>query len=151
MFEAPSSKLFWGRWTRQAKFVAGRLAMRRFADIGGGRHGLCQKVQLTRHSRCRSCNGSGAAAGSDPKTCTRWEVWGRLLSTGILRVRPPAPSVAAVKSLRLRRDQTVMAFPTMFRKCRYQRGSTMACEFVCQRGSAEPQRRPPLFHSNSPS
>lgn len=54
--------------------------------------GCAKKVQLTRHSRCRSCNGSGAAAGSDPKTCTRCGGMGQVVqSTGILRVQTTCP------------------------------------------------------------
>lgn len=54
--------------------------------------GSAKKVKLTRHVRCRSCSGSGAAAGSEPKTCTRCGGIGQVVqSTGILRVQTTCP------------------------------------------------------------
>ncbi len=54
--------------------------------------GVTKQVQLTRHSRCRACSGSGAAPGSEPRMCGRCGGIGQVaMQTGILRVQTTCP------------------------------------------------------------
>jgi molecular chaperone DnaJ len=54
--------------------------------------GCTKHVQLTRHVFCGACHGSGAAAGSEPKVCSRCSGIGQIVqATGILRVQTTCP------------------------------------------------------------
>ena len=54
--------------------------------------GCTKKVKLTRHDRCRACEGSGAAPGSSPQNCARCGGIGQVVqATGILRVQTTCP------------------------------------------------------------
>lgn len=54
--------------------------------------GCTKQVTLTRHSRCSTCKGSGAAPGSEPKMCVRCGGLGQVVqATGILRVQTTCP------------------------------------------------------------
>lgn len=54
--------------------------------------GVKKTVSLTRHDRCRSCEGSGAAKGSQPEPCRRCNGHGQVVqATGILRVQTTCP------------------------------------------------------------
>ncbi|HAC89603.1 MAG TPA: molecular chaperone DnaJ [Planctomycetaceae bacterium] len=54
--------------------------------------GCTKQVRLTRHSRCGTCSGSGAAAGSQPQACNRCRGTGQIVqATGILRVQTTCP------------------------------------------------------------
>ncbi len=54
--------------------------------------GCTKQVSLTRHDRCRTCQGSGAEPGSEPQTCARCRGQGQVVqATGILRVQTTCP------------------------------------------------------------
>lgn len=54
--------------------------------------GVRKQVALTRHTTCKTCSGSGAAAGSQPETCRRCNGRGQVVqSSGILRVQTTCP------------------------------------------------------------
>jgi molecular chaperone DnaJ len=54
--------------------------------------GCSKQVKLTRYSRCQTCNGSGAAVGSEPHQCGRCKGHGQVVqATGILRVQTTCP------------------------------------------------------------
>jgi molecular chaperone DnaJ len=55
--------------------------------------GVRKTVSLNRHVECKTCEGSGAAAGSQPETCRRCNGRGQVIqSSGILRVQTTCPS-----------------------------------------------------------
>lgn len=54
--------------------------------------GCTKQVRLTRHRRCGTCSGSGAAPGSQPQSCNRCRGSGQIVqATGILRVQTTCP------------------------------------------------------------
>ncbi len=54
--------------------------------------GVKKTLSLTRHVACGSCEGSGAAKGSQPETCRRCQGHGQVVqATGILRVQTTCP------------------------------------------------------------
>jgi len=54
--------------------------------------GVRKTVSLNRHIECEECDGSGAAAGSQPETCRRCNGRGQVIqSSGILRVQTTCP------------------------------------------------------------
>lgn len=61
-------------------------------DLEEAAKGCSKEVRLTRHSRCGTCNGSGAAPGSEPQKCGRCGGHGQVVqATGILRVQTTCP------------------------------------------------------------
>ncbi len=61
-------------------------------DLEEAAKGCTKEVRLTRHSRCGTCNGSGAAVGSEPQACNRCGGVGQVVqATGILRVQTTCP------------------------------------------------------------
>lgn len=55
--------------------------------------GVKKTVKITRHTPCKTCEGSGAAAGSTPETCRRCQGRGQVVqASGILRVQTTCPS-----------------------------------------------------------
>ncbi|MBX3419950.1 MAG: molecular chaperone DnaJ [Pirellulaceae bacterium] len=54
--------------------------------------GCSKQIKLTRHTKCATCSGSGAAPGSQPQTCARCKGAGQIVqATGILRVQTTCP------------------------------------------------------------
>ncbi len=54
--------------------------------------GTRKKVSLTRHELCKTCEGSGAAPGSQPQVCSRCRGQGQVVqANGILRVQTTCP------------------------------------------------------------
>jgi molecular chaperone DnaJ len=61
-------------------------------DLEEAARGIAKTVSLTRHGKCESCSGSGAAAGSQPETCKRCQGRGQVVqATGVLRVQTTCP------------------------------------------------------------
>jgi len=61
-------------------------------DLEEAAAGCLKKVSLTRHDRCRTCQGSGAKPGSEPQVCGRCRGHGQVVqATGILRVQTTCP------------------------------------------------------------
>jgi molecular chaperone DnaJ len=61
-------------------------------DLEEAATGVEKTVPLTRHVECKTCDGSGAAAGSKPQTCTKCGGRGQVVqATGILRVQTACP------------------------------------------------------------
>jgi molecular chaperone DnaJ len=55
--------------------------------------GVRKTVSLTRYVTCKTCTGSGAAAGSQPESCRRCNGRGQVVqSSGILRVQTTCPA-----------------------------------------------------------
>ncbi len=55
--------------------------------------GVRKTVSLTRYKSCKTCSGSGAAAGSQPESCRRCNGRGQVVqSSGILRVQTTCPA-----------------------------------------------------------
>ncbi len=54
--------------------------------------GVTKTVSLTRHAKCNTCSGSGAAVGSQPETCRKCQGRGQVIqASGILRVQTTCP------------------------------------------------------------
>lgn len=61
-------------------------------DLEEAATGTTKEVNLTRHELCTDCEGSGAAPGSEPKTCGHCQGRGQVVqATGILRVQTTCP------------------------------------------------------------
>ena len=61
-------------------------------DLEEAATGCRKRVSLTRHEICTTCDGSGAAPGSQPEVCGRCRGKGQVVqSTGILRVQTTCP------------------------------------------------------------
>ncbi len=80
---------------------SGRSRVRRGADLRcdvtltleEAFEGVRKTVSLTRHLACETCEGSGAAKGSQPETCRRCGGRGQVVqSSGILRVQTTCPT-----------------------------------------------------------
>lgn len=62
--------------------------------------GARKQVSLTRYDKCNTCEGSGAAAGSEPQICPRCRGQGQVVqSTGILRVQTTCPQCRGNKRI----------------------------------------------------
>jgi molecular chaperone DnaJ len=61
-------------------------------DLEEAAAGCTKQVSLTRHDRCKTCQGSGAEPGSEPQVCGRCRGQGQVVqATGILRVQTTCP------------------------------------------------------------
>ena len=61
-------------------------------DLEEAATGCVKEVSLTRHERCGTCSGSGAAPGAEPVVCSRCRGQGQVVqATGILRVQTTCP------------------------------------------------------------
>ena len=62
--------------------------------------GTRKQVSLTRYDKCSECEGSGAAAGSEPQICPRCRGQGQVVqATGILRVQTTCPQCRGNKRI----------------------------------------------------
>lgn len=69
-------------------------------DLEEAAKGARKQVSLTRYDKCSECEGSGAAAGSEPQICPRCRGQGQVVqSTGILRVQTTCPQCRGNKRI----------------------------------------------------
>ncbi len=69
-------------------------------DLEDAAKGTRKQVSLTRYDKCSECEGSGAAAGSEPQICPKCRGQGQVVqATGILRVQTTCPQCRGNKRI----------------------------------------------------
>ena len=69
-------------------------------DLEEAATGCTPMVEVTRNELCKSCEGSGSAAGSQPEVCVRCDGRGQVIkSAGILRVQTTCPACQGAGSV----------------------------------------------------
>ena len=78
-----------GRGRRQGSDVRADVTL----ELREAARGVKKEIQISRHTRCESCAGSGARKGSKPETCRYCGGRGQVIqSTGIFRMQTTCPS-----------------------------------------------------------